>query len=408
MSAAGEGSPGGAARTMPAASGAAATLDTLAAGAFVLYAFVLAGPIAPMGILAGTCAVLTAARFAVSPRPVWPRTPVRWAILGWALALLLAYVFAQDHTGGPRRAGKAVFPLLVGLAAFHGADARTGRRAVAAYLAGVAVAAVVGELVWIQKGASFASRARGFSGHYMTYAGALLLPIPVAIGVALRARSARWRAGAAAVAVLALVALAATYTRSAWLGLFASGAVLLGFTWPVGLAALAALGVAAWFLAPGAFGERLRSSFDPTNAWNRERWLMWQAGLHMFRDHPLTGVGLMDLHALYDRYKLPEAHERVGHLHNTFVHVLATTGVVGFAAFAWLWVSLLRAPAVGLVRSLRAGGLAGGLRLGVLAAFVGFLVAGAFEWNFGDEELLHPLFVLAGLAWAARDWGADA
>jgi hypothetical protein len=29
-------------------------------------------------------------------------------------------------------------------------------------------------------------------------------------------------------------------------------------------------------------------------------------------------------------------------------------------------------------------------------------VAGLAEWNFGDEELLYPLFFMVGLAWAAR------
>jgi len=38
------------------------------------------------------------------------------------------------------------------------------------------------------------------------------------------------------------------------------------------------------------------------------------------------------------------------------------------------------------------------------AALVGFLVAGLFEWNFGDEELLYMLYTLIGLAWAARNW----
>jgi O-antigen ligase len=397
-------------RPRGSAGGAAATLGPLAAGSFVALAFVLAGPIAPMGIATAACGVLTLAGLALSPGARWPRTPVDAAMLAWLAALVLAAVFAVDPAGSARRVTKGLFPLLVGLAAFHGADPRTGRRALAAFLAGTAVAAAFGLAVWGQHGASFAHRARGFSGHYMTYAGMLLLALPVALGVALRAREARWRWSAAAVAVLALSALAATYTRSAWLGLFASGAVLLGFTWPPGLVGLAAAGVAAWFLAPGAFGERLRSSFDPTNAWNRERWLMWQAGLAMWRDHPLTGVGLMDLHALYDRYRLPGATERVGHLHNAFVQILATTGAIGLAAFAWLVAMLLRSPAAGLVRQLRerrGDGVADGLRLGVLAALVGFLVAGAFEWNFGDEELLYPLFTLAGLAWAAREWPAE-
>ena len=50
--------------------------------------------------------------------------------------------------------------------------------------------------------------------------------------------------------------------------------------------------------------------------------------------------------------------------------------------------------------------MAAAVRLGVTALLVGFLVNGLFEWNFGDEELLYPLFVLAGIAWAAREWDA--
>jgi hypothetical protein len=54
-------------------------------------------------------------------------------------------------------------------------------------------------------------------------------------------------------------------------------------------------------------------------------------------------------------------------------------------------------------------GVAVGVRLGVIAALAGFLLAGLFEWNAGDEELLYPLYSLVGIAWAARGWlGAPA
>ena len=175
----------------------------------------------------------------------------------------------------------------------------------------------------------------------------------------------------------------------------------------LGLAALAVAAVAVWFLAPGSFGERLRSMFDPANKWNAERVHMWDAGLRMFRDHPLTGVGLQDLHALYDRYRAPGAVERVGHLHNVIVQIAATMGVVGLAAFTWLYGSLVSTAAAGLRPLLARRGLAAGLKLGVVAALAGFLVAGFFEWNFGDEELLYPLFTLVGLAWAATGWDED-
>ncbi|MCC6348637.1 MAG: O-antigen ligase family protein [Candidatus Eisenbacteria bacterium] len=381
----------------------AGPLVAAAGAAFVLFAFVLPGSIAPMGIGAALCGALTIAAIA-SGRARWPYTPVNLAWLGWLLALLLSAVFAVDRGASLPRLGKGFMPLLVGLAALHGADRRTGERALAAYLAASGVVAALGIGLWLAHGASFESRARGLSGHYMTFAGQLLLELPVALGVALLARGRRWRLGAAAVAVVGLVALAATFTRSAWIGLLVSGAVLLGACAPLGLVALALLAVAAWFLTPGTLGERVRSVFDPANKWNEERMHMWDAGLRMFRDHPLTGVGLQDLHALYDRYRSPAAVERAGHLHNVVVQIAATMGVVGLAAFTWLYGSLVSAASAGLRPLVKRRGLAAGLKLGVTAALAGFLVAGFFEWNFGDEELLYPLFTLVGLAWAAGAW----
>jgi len=86
-----------------------------------------------------------------------------------------------------------------------------------------------------------------------------------------------------------------------------------------------------------------------------------------------------------------------------------------------LYAGLVRCAASGLLGMLRrlrspaAAGepteterLAAGVRLGMLGALVGFLVAGLFEWNFGDEELLYPLYLFAGVAWAARGWSRDA
>src|SRR5262249_48471283 len=192
--------------------------------------------------------------------------------------------------------------------------------------------------------------------------------------------------------------------------LLVSLSLLLGALLPWGLVALVAFAVAAWCFAPGAWHARIHSIADPHNGWNRERLIMWRAGLRMFLGHPLTGVGLQGLKPLYPRSRTSESTEVVGHLHNVLVQIAATMGVVGLAAFAWLYSSLLRAamaglgPLRGLAARLRDDGLAAGLRLGVTAALAGFLVAGLFEWNFGDEELLYPLYTLVGIAWASRAW----
>ncbi|HXS83856.1 MAG TPA: O-antigen ligase family protein [Methylomirabilota bacterium] len=379
-------------------------LVAIASAAFLLLVAALAGPIAPMGITTALAGALTLACFAFGQGRTWPRTPVDRAALGWFVALVIVSATALDRAGSFPRVAKGFMPLLVGLAAWHTADAKRGQRALAVYLAAFALVSAWGFVLWTMHGASFASRARGLAGHYMTFAGQLLLFIPVALGIAIQARSPRWRWAAAGVALLAFAPLAATFTRSAWLGLFVACAVMLALTRPLGLALLAVLGAAAWFLAPGAWGERLHSVADPANLWNRERVFMWDAGVRMFRDHPFTGVGLQDLHALYDQYRSPESAERAGHLHNAYIQIAASMGLVGLAAFAWLYASLLRAAWARGGAGSESTGLGAGVRLGVTAALVGFLVAGLFEWNFGDEELLYHLYTLVGIAWASRGW----
>ena len=380
-------------------------LEGWAAGCFVLLTATLPWSIAPMSIGAIATTVLTLSRWR-SNRLRWPRTPVDWPWAAWAIALGLSALFALDTASSLPRLNKALFPGLVALAAFHTPDRRTGRRVLGTLLLSSAVAAVYGTAIFVANGASFASRARGPVGHYMTFAGQLLLLVSVAVPVALLARERRWRLGAGATAVLGTVALAGTYTRSSWLGLGASLATVLAVLRPRWLPALAVLFVAVYALAPPSYRDRLHSAFDPHHPMNLERTYMWDAGQRMFHDHPLTGVGLQDLHPIYDRYRSPQSHERAGHLHSVPVQIAATMGIVGLLAFAALYLALLNCAASGLREMLRTPAVETGLRVGVLAGLIGFLVAGLFEWNFGDEELLFLLFTLAGLAWSARRWRA--
>lgn len=389
-------------------------LLVLGGGALLLFMVTLTTGIAPMGIATGLLGLCTLLALIPGSRPAWPRTPVLWPMLAWLVAMALASQFALDPQASWPRLTKALMPLLVPMVAIQARDTRTGQRALAAYLVATALVALYGLGDWVLKGASFEARARGLSGHYMTFAGQLLLEIPVALAIAFNTRSRAWRRGAWAVVGVGALALAVTFTRSAWLGLFTSSVIVLGLLWVPGLVLLGVIAALAWWLAPGAWGARLHSIADPNNLWNQQRVYMWDAGVRMFRDHPFTGVGLQDLHALYDQYRSPAATERAGHLHNAYVQIAASMGLVGLAAFAWLYSALLRTAwsTLGmwqdLTRRARANGLAAAVPIGVTAALVGFLIAGLFEWNFGDEELLYHLYALVGFAWAAGQWDADA
>ena len=385
--------------TPPEALGGAAGL------AFMVLVPVLPWTIAPMGIATGLCAALTIPLLWRGAR--WPRTPVDLPAMLWIAALALSALLAEDRGASLPRVAKGAFPALVGLAALHGGVRARGRTALLVLLVSSALASLLGLWWFVQKGASFAARARGPVGHYMTFAGQLLLFVSLAAGVALLARG-RVRALALVTAAAGGLALAATYTRSSWIGLAVSLAVMLAIARRRWLPALAVAAALAFVVAPPQHRARLTSMFDLGSEWNRERTYMWRAGARMLRDHPIAGVGLQDLHAIYDRYRSPESRERAGHLHSVPVQIAATMGLVGLAAWALLYAALFRTAARGIREAARSFGLGAGVRLGVTGALAGFLAAGLFEWNFGDEELLYPLFFLTGLAWAARGWEAEA
>ncbi|HEY3215461.1 MAG TPA: O-antigen ligase family protein [Candidatus Eisenbacteria bacterium] len=370
---------------------------------FLALAAALPWSIAAMSIAAAWCAGLTLADQVASRRLRWARNPVDLPALAWLLALLLAAWFAQDRAASLPRVGKGFLPALVGLTALHAATRSRGERALRILLGSASLAALWGFGVWIEHGATFAQRARGPAGHYMTFGGQLLLEVSLAAGIALCTRG-RWRLAGVASGLAGCLALAGTFTRSAWIGLVVSLATVLGLRRPRWLLGLAIVVLVVSVLAPPAYRTRLQSAFDPRHPTNVERVYMWQAGLRMFADHPLTGVGLQDLHPLYDVYRSQAAREPAGHLHDVFVQIAATMGAAGLGAFLLLYAGLFRAAGAGLKARPGADGLVAGVSLGVTGALTGFLVAGLFEWNFGDEELLDLLYVLVGLAWAARSW----
>jgi O-antigen ligase len=92
----------------------------------------------------------------------------------------------------------------------------------------------------------------------------------------------------------------------------------------------------------------------------------------------------------------PFLQEKLNHLHNNLLQVAVETGWLGLAAWmAWM--------ATALVVMWRAGRgpsdeVAAGIGLGVWAAFVGLMINGLFEYNFGDTEVLMLMCWLMGLS----------
>jgi len=241
-------------------------------------------------------------------------------------------------------------------------------------------------------------RARGAFSIYMTLAGVLdlvlLATLPRLVpGGGFR----RWCVPAW---LVTLAGLAATLTRGAWIGFVSGVLVFLPTTRkgrPLLVGGLVVLAAAA-LVGPQPLRQRLVSMSDPEDPTVREREFMWKSGLAMWRGRPWLGVGPGGVKREYRNYALPEAiKRRTGHVHNTPLQVLVERGVVGVAAWMWIWVAFY-ARTLALLRHRRADApREWALVAGSLAAVTGFLVSGLSEYNFGDSEVVLVAWAVMAL-----------
>jgi O-antigen ligase len=259
-----------------------------------------------------------------------------------------------------------------------------------------AAGAVVGIVQWAMLGFDdLSKRPAGTLSTYMTYSGVLMLVTGAAVSRLLFYKG-EWIWPAIAVPAL-LVALAATQTRNAWIGVFVAVACLLAVrNWKlVIIAPVAAVLFVA--IAPASIRQRAFSIVDASNPTNRDRVAMMKVGAGMIQDHPVFGVGPEMIESLYSRYRPPEAVNPTNpHLHNVPLQIAAERGLPALAVWLWFVIVALR----DLLGQLRHGP-AQSIAAAGLAAVVGMLAAGLFEYNFGDSEFLMLFLGLITLPYAA-------
>jgi O-antigen ligase len=131
-------------------------------------------------------------------------------------------------------------------------------------------------------------------------------------------------------------------------------------------------------------------------AWRPGRRELWTIALRLFLAHPWLGVGPDNFRWLYGPASGHDTWDTRVFSNSLYLELLATVGVLGFAAFAFLIGSTL----VRLARRLRAGDPA--LDAAVLAAsLVGFLVHGLVDYLLAFTGIYIAFFVLLGAASAA-------
>ena len=128
---------------------------------------------------------------------------------------------------------------------------------------------------------------------------------------------------------------------------------------------------------------------------------MLSAGFRMIRDHPLFGVGPERIHTEFPRYYRGTADLNnfyYGHLHNNVVQLAAERGLLCLGTFLW-FIFEIYADLMHMLKTSTKD--ARWTIMSALAALTGFLVAGFFEYNFGDSEVLLLLLFIVSLPYGS-------
>jgi len=146
--------------------------------------------------------------------------------------------------------------------------------------------------------------------------------------------------------------------------------------------------------------SRFLSIIDPYHPSNAGRLAFWSAGFKMFLDNPIFGLGDIDLAKYYKIYKQPYQKEIQGHLHNNFIHILATLGLFGLLSVCLLFYKIIYIE-LKIYKLVKDKPFISSYALGALAAFCGFIISGLTELNFWDHEITTLIWFTFGLnvAW---------
>jgi O-antigen ligase len=355
-----------------------------------------------------------------------PFTPF---LLAFFVAVLISIAFSTDVLGSAPYLKKFLKFLYIFLI-FTYLNRERVELALKAMFGVLGISAVYGvvQYFWLWE-VNLLNRIEGFMSHWMTFSGQLMLVSVALAGYLLlyqwpptstgeekktpQAASGerKWSRlenlpiGAwGMLLVLFLFVLVLTQTRSTLLGAL-GGLFLLIWVFRVRWLVSGVVLLLVVFLAlPSGFKDRFYSSFDPSDTTTRIRIELFLTGKNIIVAHPWTGLGPSMVSRHYDDYNGTDEFPSwiYQHLHNNFLQISAEMGVITLLIWVALWVRIFW-DFVGFVRDQASCRFSSSVAMSGVGVLAAFLLAGLFEYNFGDSELLILLLFFITIPYVVHD-----
>ena len=251
------------------------------------------------------------------------------------------------------------------------------------------ISSLLGIFATIKQGISLQQRIKGLTSHWMTYSGLLMCAFIFFFVFLIFEKRKNIRIPVGISLVIMMAAILFSQTRSVWVGIAFSIAFFIVIINPKIIFYIIPSILLLIIILPESVKDRVLSIFDPDNETNKDRVYMIYTGLNIFKDHPITGVGSDNIKQEYRKYRHPDAKQDNPHLHNNFIQILAERGIFALVSLIVVFVFIF----INLIQKIKNSlNFEKTIAYGSLFVFIGFLIAGLFEYNFGDTEVKFLLF----------------
>jgi len=226
----------------------------------------------------------------------------------------------------------------------------------------------------------------GLFGNAGDFGVAMCTVLPVALATFLGLKGSRWRWLGALSAGCFFLSILYSSSRGAALGLASVGLYfwLRGRRKLVGLIVLLLAATLFWGLAPESYKTRFSTTHTEEDTTGQHRLDLWRAGIEMFAQNPLTGVGIGNFPVVYQQRYLPpnaKVYEAIAP-HNIFIQAGSELGLPGLlcllSGIGFILIVNGRTRRLALLSGLPDGQLYAHLARGLEGGLVGFVVSGFF------------------------------
>lgn len=310
----------------------------------------------------------------------------------FSTATLISTVFSTDPLNSLNDNKELLIFLLIPVYILIIDEKKKMRIAIYTLLFSSFLSSLSGIFISLKEGISLSHRLKGFTSHWMTYSGLLMLVFIFFFIYTILREKGKQRYLNIFLLVIILISILLSLTRNVWVGILVSIFIFIVFYFrkkPVIPVVLIISLIIFLIILPGSIKRRAFSIFDINNETNKDRFYMAYTAIEIIKDHPLTGVGADNVKKVFREYRHPDANKDNPHLHNNFLQIVAERGIITLTVFIIFFLTLLS----DLFRLIKNGNShERTLSVAVFFLVTGFLTAGMFEYNFGDSEIKFVLF----------------